>query len=117
MKKVIKTSQAEKPKMNSASFQEALKVLLAHDPKEDVEYLTLEQCKEISEKIFGDRKRETYFIKRVIDKIENSFAIGKISQEERNQSIVIFNRLTNSNFIRREGNRGEYRYIYKDFWI
>jgi hypothetical protein len=117
MKKVIKTTQVERPKINSPSFQEAIKGLLTHDPKEDVDYLTLEQCRKINEKIFGNRTRETYFIKKVIDKVENYFAKGKISKEERDQSIATFNKLTKSNFIRREGNRGEYKYIYKDFWI
>jgi hypothetical protein len=91
--------------MNSVSFQEVLNTLLAHDPKEDVEYLTLAQCIEINEKLFGDRTRETFFIKRVIDRIETCFARGKISKEERDQSIATFNRLTKSNFIRREGRK------------
>jgi hypothetical protein len=116
MKKVIKTPPVEET-TNPPSFQDVLKALLAHNPKDDVDYLTIEQCREINEKIFGERKRETYFIKKVIDKIESGFARGKISKEERDQSIATFNRLTKSNFIRREGNRGEYRYIYKDFWI
>jgi hypothetical protein len=112
----VETSQV--PVMNSTSFQEILKTLLAHDPKEDVDYLTLEQCQEISQKIFGHRTKKTFFIKRVIDKIETSFARGKISKEERDQSIATFNKFTKSNFIRREGsNADEYRYIYKDFWI
>jgi hypothetical protein len=116
-KTVIKVPQA-KPTSDSGIFQAILKTFLAYNPKEDVDYLTREQCLEINERLFNFGTRDFFFIKRVIDRIESSFVKGKISKEERDRSIAIFNRLTNSNFIRREGsNKKEYKYIYKDFCI
>jgi hypothetical protein len=86
-----------------------------YTPKYEV--LTLEQCEGINKSLFNNSVRKSFHQKDVIDKIENNFEKGLLTEKERADSIEAFNRITKSNFIRREGKGDERRYIYKDYWI
>jgi alpha-galactosidase/6-phospho-beta-glucosidase family protein len=85
--------------------------------KPTCEVLTLEQCAGINKSLFTKSVRKSFYQKDVIDKIENNFEKGLLTEKERAESIEAFNRITKSNFIRREGKGDDRRYIYKDYWI
>jgi ribosomal protein L21 len=72
--------------------------------------LTLEQCTSINKDLF--RKSKKYTRLEVVNKVEDNFAKGAISKEIRDEAIAVFNKMTKSNYVRREGKRGSYQYIF-----
>ncbi|MDR0723944.1 MAG: hypothetical protein LBF23_02030 [Endomicrobium sp.] len=96
-------------------FGDLLKKAQSYHPKSDTRYLTLEQCQSINKDLFKSSSKNKLYIKTIIDRVETNFEKGKITEEERNAGIAAFNRLTKSNFVRREGKGDERKYIFEDF--
>jgi hypothetical protein len=115
MQRLMNSPEAKKEYTPDVPFDKFVEKVVSHNPKNDVSSLTLEECAGINKNLFKSKK--SYSLKEVIDRIEDNFEKGRISEEVRAEGIAAFNRLAKSNFVRREGAGAERRYIYEDFWM
>ena len=76
--------------------------------------LTLEQCQGINKDLFKSDSKIGYTLREFLDRIEDNFEKGIISEEIRNDGIAAFNSLTKSMYVRREKRGGEYKYIFEE---